>query len=143
MKNNFFKISIRHFSKTVSIPPKLRNLNVDPRKTTGIYRYESLIENQRDTDLDREKTHYNSLIESCSKSMIFNHFKLNDSGNYEAFNEFYNYTSQNLETKEINNFIQIIDEIKKKLNSDNIEKTEELFKFLISKLYYLTVNKGN
>jgi hypothetical protein len=143
MKNNFLRISIKYFSKTVSIPPKLRNSNVDSRKNSSLFKFESLIDNQRDANLDKEKAHYNNLIESCSKSMIFNHFKLNDSDNNVIFNEFYSFTSQKLETKDLNKLIHIIEEIKAKLDSDNIEKTEDLFKFLISKLYYLTENKGN
>lgn len=142
MKNNLIKITIRNFSKTVSIPPKLRNLSIDQRKNLSLFRYESLIDNQTDANLEKEKAHYNNLIESCSKSMIFNHFKLNDSDNNNIFNEFYSFTSQKLDTKQINRLIQIIDEIKVKLDSDNIEKTEDLFKFLISKLYYLTEDKG-
>ena len=142
MKKYFVKISVRNFSKTVSVPPKLRNTTLDNRKNQSLFKYESLIDNQRDNNLNQEKAHYNNLIDSCSKSMIFNHFKLNDIDNNNDFNEFYNFVSKNLDTKQINKFIQIVNEIKEKLNSENIEKTEELFKFFISKLYYLTEDKG-
>ncbi len=142
MKNNLIKITIRNFAKAVSIPPKLRNANIDSRKNQSLFRYESLIDNQRDVNLEKEKTHYFNLIESCSKSMIFNHFKLNDSDYNRIFNEFYSFISQKLGTKQINKLIQTIEEIKAKLDSNDIEKTEDLFKFLISKLYYLTEDKG-
>jgi len=142
MKNNFFKFSIRKFSKSVSIPPKLRNAGLETKKNQSLFKYESLIDNPRDNNLEKEKSHYNNLIENSSKNMIFNHFKLNDSDNNSNFNEFYTYTSQKLDTNQINKLIHVIVEIKFKLDSDNIEKTEDLFRFLISKLYNLTEDKG-
>lgn len=142
MKRNLLSISKKYFSKTVSIPPKLRNASIDSRKNQGLYKYEALIDNPRDNNLNEEKAHYNNLIESCSKSMIFNHFKLNDIQSNHNFNEFYNYITKNLHTNELNKFIQILDEIKTKLDSNNIEKTEDIFKYLLSKLYYLSNDKG-
>jgi len=142
MKISFIKLSIKNFSKSVSIPPKLRNTAGDAKRSQSLFKYESLIDNQRDINLDKERAHYNNLIENCSKTMIFNHFKLNDFDNNNNFNQFYSFTSQKLETKDINKLIQIINEIKSKLDSDDIEKTEDLFKFLISKLYHLTEDKG-
>ena len=143
MKNTLIRISSKNFAKAVSIPPKLRNANIDARKNTSLFKYEAFIDNPRDANLEKEKTHYNNLVESYSKSMILYHFKLNDSDQNNVFNEFYYFTSQNLNSNYLNKLIQIIDEIKVKLDSDDIEKTEELFKFLISKLYYLTEDKGN
>ena len=143
MKKNLLKITYKYFSKTVSVPPKLRNANtIDTKRNQGLFRYESLIDNPRDNSLNEEKINYNNLIEHCSKSMIINHFKLNNDENLNDFNQFYNFTSQHLDTKAINKFIQIIEEIKMKIESDDIEKTEDIFKFLLSKLYYLTDDRG-
>ncbi len=141
MKISFFRLSLKNFSKSVSVPPKLKNTTGDPRKNQNLFKYESLIDNKRDNNLEKEKIHYNNLIDNCSKTMIFNHFKLNDFDNNYNFNQFYSFTSK-LGTKDINKLIQIINEIKNKLDSDDIQKTEDLFKFLLSKIYNLTEDKG-
>jgi hypothetical protein len=130
---NFLK---KKFSKTIQIPPKLRNESL--RQQKGVFKYENQLENTRDDLLDKEKIHYNNLLESCSKRMIYNHFNLNKEEHDREFLEFYNYISNNLDISQLNKTIKIIDDIKCKLDSKDVEKTENVFKFLLSKLFYLT-----
>lgn len=141
MKKNLLISLKKNFSKTVQIPPKLRN---DSKRNIqkGVYKYERYLDNPRDEFLHKEKTHYNNLIETCSKRMIYNHFNMNQTDSNKDFFQFYNYISNNLNLVQLNNSIKIIEDIKAKLESKDIGKTENLFQFLLSKLYNLTDDRS-
>lgn len=142
MKNFIVNTLRKTFSKTVQIPPKFQNQDLK-RVQKGVYKFENYIDNTREDSLHKEKVHYNNIIEICSKRMIYNHFNMNQKDNNKVLFDFYNFIAFNLDINQINKGIKIIDEIKVKLNSKKIGKTENLFKYLLSKLYYLTNDTSN
>jgi len=134
---NFLK---KNFSKTLQIPPKYRNEPKNQKK--GVYKYETQLENIRDDTLNKEKIHYNDLLEICSKRMIYNHFNLNQEYQNQQFTEFYYFIIHNLDNNYLNKLMKIINDIKLKLDSKDVDKTENVFKYLLSKLFYLTDDKS-
>jgi hypothetical protein len=151
MKNYFYKIITKTFAKNVvSLPPKLRSKNPqkeNKKKLSPIYnllKSEKLAESNNEKLNVQEKLDYETILTEASKTMLMNYYKIyEDKSNRERdLKNLCDYLQKCYLSNEINLFINHLKDTKKIIDSDNVEKTEEVFKMFIDKVYNINTNKS-
>lgn len=147
-----YKIINKNFGKNVvSIPPKLKSKNPqkeNKKKLTPIYnllKSEKLAESINEKLNVQEKFDYETILKEASQSMLLNYYKIYEdkSAKERELKNLQEYLQKFYSTKELNNFINYLNDAKKIIDAENVEKTEEVFKMFIDKIYNLNSNKCN
>jgi hypothetical protein len=147
-----YKIICKTFGKNVvSIPPKLKSKNPqkeNKKKLSPIYnllKSEKLAESINEKLNVQEKYDYETILKESSQSMLMNYYKIYEDKTLKEkeIKNLQDYLQTFYSTKELNNFINHLNEAKKIIDTENVEKTEEVFKMFIDKIYNLSNNKCN
>lgn len=151
MKKYFYKFVTKSFAKNVvTIPPKLKSKNSQKeskKKISPIYnllKSEKLAGSNNEKLNIEEKMDYETIVTEASKLMLINYFKIyeNKTVKEKELSNLCEYIEKVLNPSEISSFIKALEEAKKIINSESVEKTEEVFKLFIDKLYNLSTNKA-
>ncbi len=146
-----YKFVVRKFAKNViCIPPKLKAKNPqkeNKNKLSPIYnllKSEKLAESTNEKLNVEEKRDYETLLKDSSKVMLMNFYKIYEDKavRIKETKNLYDLVNKTLNYKEVNLFIIYIKEIKRIIDSEEIEKTEEVFKMFLDKIYNISSNKG-
>lgn len=150
MKNYFYKLILKSFAKNVvSLPPKLRSKNPqkeNKNKLSPIYnllKSEKLAESNSEKLNVQEKLDYETILSEASKTMLMNYYKIYEDKTYrdKDMKNLTEYLQKCYLANEINLFINYLKDAKKIIDSENVEKTEEVFKMFIDKVYSINSNK--
>lgn len=150
MKNYFYKLILKSFAKNVvSLPPKLRSKNPqkeNKNKLSPIYnllKSEKLAESNSEKLNVQEKLDYETILSEASKTMLMNYYKIYEDKTYrdKDMKNLTEYLQKCYMSNEINLFINYLKDAKKIIDSENVEKTEEVFKMFIDKVYSINSNK--
>jgi hypothetical protein len=146
-----YKIFSKTFAKNViSIPPNLRTKNPqkdNKKKLSPIYnllKSEKLAESSNEKINVQEKLDYETILKEASKSMLLNYYKIYEdrSTREKDLKNLSEYLQKFYSSREMNTFLNDLKAAKKIIDSDNVEKTEEVFKMFIDKVYSLNSNKS-
>lgn len=162
----FYKICKVYFAKSVVIPNSLKRKNPmikkaktpteptnpenpdqKPRKKNlsplfNLFTTSKLVESKQEIANYHEKSASSTLLRENSKAMFLNYFNISEPENKDQLLEnLYKHLTKFYDSQEINKFLGIIQETKGIINSDDIEKTEEIFKIFIHKLFDMTEKK--
>jgi hypothetical protein len=151
-KLNFLSITLKRFSKGVVIfPPKLKTKNLPKltdkkKKKSPIYNLltsKKLVNSPNEIQNLTEKQDYENLIEKSAEGMLFNSLKLTENKSSADMKNLYDFISKNLKLNDSNDFIGHLSEVRKIFNSEEVEKTKDIFKLFLDKIYSLSDSKGN
>ena len=147
-----YNIVFKRFSTgVITIPPNLKSKNPqkeNKKKLSPIYnllRSEKLAGSNNEKLNVQEKLDYETILKEASKIMLLNYYKIYEdkTTREKDIKNLSDYLQKFYSSKELNVFINNLKESKKVIDSENVEKTEEVFKMFIDKIYSLNTNKSN
>jgi hypothetical protein len=147
-----YQIIFKKFSNKIYIPPKLRTKNPvkandTKKKQSPIYnllKSQKLVESTGEKINIEERLDYETIISDAAKQMLLSYYKIYEDKTerhkevknlYECLKKFYT-------PNEINLFLTHFKWIKNIINTQDVQKTEEIFKMFIDRVYNINNNKS-